>query len=77
MLEPALCFFDASDSRAEYERVYAAIGSILPINLVTFYDDLGDAFPWAVQLPVSAISLDFRGVVRSLLYFSCPNPCLG
>jgi 5-methyltetrahydropteroyltriglutamate--homocysteine methyltransferase len=26
------------------------------------YDDLGDAYPWAVQLPVRAISLDFLGV---------------
>lgn len=33
-----------------------------PIDLVTYYDDLGSAYPWAVNLPVAAVSLDFCGV---------------
>ena len=32
------------------------------INLVTFYDDIGEAYPWVVALPVAAVSLDFCGV---------------
>ena len=34
---------------------------------VTYYDDIGDAYEWAVQLPVQAISLDFLGVPGSAL----------
>lgn len=34
----------------------------VPLNLVTYYDDMGAAYPWAVQLPVQAITLDFLGV---------------
>ena len=34
---------------------------------VTYYDDIGDAYEWAVQLPVEAISLDFLGVPGSAL----------
>ena len=37
----------------------------MPINLVTYYDDIGEAYSWAVQLPVAAISLDFLGVPGS------------
>ena len=37
----------------------------IPINLVTYYDDIGEAYSWAVQLPVAAISLDFLGVPGS------------
>jgi 5-methyltetrahydropteroyltriglutamate--homocysteine methyltransferase len=33
-----------------------------PIDLVTYYDDLGSAYTWAVNLPVAAVSLDFCGV---------------
>jgi len=34
---------------------------------VTYYDDIGDAYEWAVKLPVQAISLDFLGVPGSAL----------
>lgn len=33
----------------------------MPLHLVTYYDDLGAAYPWAVQLPVAAVTLDFLG----------------
>eukprot|EP00871_Galdieria_phlegrea_P004813 jgi/Galph1/5332/GphlegSOOS_G3932.1 len=40
----------------------------LPINLVTYYDDLGKTYEWVVKLPVQTISLDFvRGDNLSLL----------
>ena len=32
---------------------------------MTYYDDLGAAYPWVVQLPVAAIGLDFVGVPGS------------
>jgi 5-methyltetrahydropteroyltriglutamate--homocysteine methyltransferase len=39
-----------------------------PLHLVTYFDDLGEAYPWVMQLPVSAISLDFtRGRNLELL----------
>lgn len=34
---------------------------------MTYYDDIGDSYEWAVQLPVQAISLDFLGVPGSAL----------
>ena len=64
VLEPALALFDAPALRESFQAAYAALDGVLPLNLVTFYDDLGDAYPWAVQLPVAAVSLDFCGVVR-------------
>jgi 5-methyltetrahydropteroyltriglutamate--homocysteine methyltransferase len=41
----------------------------LPIDLVTYYDNLGAAaYPWAVALPVAAVSLDFCGVPVSVVW---------
>ncbi len=37
----------------------------VPINLVTYYDDIGETYPWVVKLPVQAITLDFCGVPGS------------
>ena len=37
----------------------------LPINLVTYYDDIGETYPWVVKLPVQAVTLDFCGVPGS------------
>ena len=34
---------------------------------VTYYDDIGAAYEWAVKLPVAAVSLDFLGVPGSAL----------
>ena len=38
-----------------------------PCPQVTYYDDIGEAYEWAVKLPVQAISLDFLGVPGSAL----------
>ncbi|MGC9467651.1 MAG: 5-methyltetrahydropteroyltriglutamate--homocysteine S-methyltransferase [Anaerolineae bacterium] len=67
--EPALVLSNADDLRAHYEAAYATLAeSDIRINLVTYFDDLGDAFPWAVRLPVDVISLDFtRGENLSLV----------
>jgi 5-methyltetrahydropteroyltriglutamate--homocysteine methyltransferase len=64
MLEPALCLFDAKQFQSLYNATYQALSPCVPINLVTFYDDVGDSFPWVSALPVKAISMDFCGVVR-------------
>ncbi|KAF8070897.1 5-methyltetrahydropteroyltriglutamate--homocysteine methyltransferase [Scenedesmus sp. PABB004] len=60
--EPALATDAGAAARAEYETAYAALSAVgLPIDLVTYYDDLGPAYEWAVALPVAAVSLDFCG----------------
>lgn len=64
VLEPALCLFDAGTFRGLYESTYATLSKSVAINLVTFYDDVGDCFAWVSKLPVKAISFDFCGVVR-------------
>ena len=67
--EPALVLADAENWKALYESTYSALAEVgLPIHLATYFDDLGKTYPWVVQLPVSAISLDFtRGDNLDLL----------
>jgi 5-methyltetrahydropteroyltriglutamate--homocysteine methyltransferase len=68
--EPQLVVGDGSQRRPLVERAYAAFAETgLSINLVTYFDDLGEAFPWVVELPVPVLSLDFTrgdnlGLVR-------------
>ncbi|AFZ18864.1 5-methyltetrahydropteroyltriglutamate--homocysteine S-methyltransferase [Allocoleopsis franciscana] len=58
--EPALVLGDATNFKEYYESIYASLAKVgLPLHLVTYFDDLGENYPWVVQLPVSSISLDF------------------
>jgi 5-methyltetrahydropteroyltriglutamate--homocysteine methyltransferase len=57
-----LCWPHQEVTTATYQQL-SAVGC--PIHLVTYYDDLGDAYPWVVRLPVAAVSLDFVGVPGS------------
>lgn len=60
MHEPALVLGDATNFREFFESAYSSLAAVgVPLHLVTYFDDLGEAYPWAIQLPVSAISLDF------------------
>lgn len=67
--EPALVFGDAKNFKALYEFTYKTLAEVgVPIHLVTYFDDLGDAYPWVIQLPVASITLDFtRGENLKLL----------
>lgn len=74
--EPALVFGDTNNFRELYESTFDALCQVgLPIYLVTYFDDLGAAYPWVVTLPVAGISLDFtRGQNLALLQqFSFPR----
>jgi 5-methyltetrahydropteroyltriglutamate--homocysteine methyltransferase len=58
--EPVLVQHDAGALQGYVERAYAALAtSGLTLNLVTYFDDLGDAYPWITNLPVDVITLDF------------------
>ncbi|MCH7586753.1 MAG: 5-methyltetrahydropteroyltriglutamate--homocysteine S-methyltransferase [Chloroflexi bacterium] len=58
--EPRLVLDETSDLKPLYKRSFERLAKAgPPINLVTFFDDLGEAYPWVVELPVSAITLDF------------------
>ena len=58
--EPALVLGGAGNLKEHYQATYSALAQVnLPINLVTYFDDLGETYPWVVELPVSIISLDF------------------
>ncbi|MBN2392341.1 MAG: 5-methyltetrahydropteroyltriglutamate--homocysteine S-methyltransferase, partial [Anaerolineae bacterium] len=58
--EPALVLGDAAELRPHVETAYAALAEAgLPINLVTYFDDLGESYPWIVALPVDVLTLDF------------------
>ena len=66
--EPALVLAHSAEDRPLYELAYRELSGVLPVQLVTYFDDLGDSFAWASRLPVAAIALDFtRGDNRSLL----------
>jgi 5-methyltetrahydropteroyltriglutamate--homocysteine methyltransferase len=58
--EPALVFGDAPSLKEHFQTVYTELAEVgLDINLVTYFDDLGETYPWVMELPVAAISLDF------------------
>lgn len=61
--EPALCTDRGAVARGAFEAAYARLAAAgPPVDLVAVYDDLGEAFEWAAQLPVAALTLDFCGV---------------
>ncbi|NES97416.1 MAG: 5-methyltetrahydropteroyltriglutamate--homocysteine S-methyltransferase [Desertifilum sp. SIO1I2] len=67
--EPALVLGDTANFKALYQSTFDSLSRVgLPIHLVTYFDDLGAAYPWIVELPVAGISLDFtRGDNLALL----------
>lgn len=57
--EPALVLGDAPSLKSHFQTVYTELTQVgLDINLVTYFDDLGKTYPWVMELPVAAISLD-------------------
>ena len=67
--EPRLVLDDAAELEPYYRNTYQELAEVgLPINLATYFDDLGETFSWVVDLPVAAVSLDFtRGDNLSLI----------
>lgn len=58
--EPALVLDDAPAHQAAYEIAVAALAEAgVPLNLVTYFDDLGEAYEWVLDLPVDVLTLDF------------------
>ncbi|BAZ18228.1 5-methyltetrahydropteroyltriglutamate--homocysteine S-methyltransferase (plasmid) [Calothrix sp. NIES-4071] len=67
--EPALVLGDAHSWKEHFQTLYSSLSSVgIPLHLVTYFDDLGETYPWVMELPVTAISLDFtRGRNLELL----------
>jgi 5-methyltetrahydropteroyltriglutamate--homocysteine methyltransferase len=67
--EPVLVLDQAAALQARVTRAYETLADTgVTINLVTYFDDLGEAYPWVVDLPLDVISLDFtRGSTRDLI----------
>jgi 5-methyltetrahydropteroyltriglutamate--homocysteine methyltransferase len=67
--EPALILDDADALRDAVETTVASLAEVgVPLNLVTYFDDLGESYPWVLELPVQTLSLDFtRGQTWELL----------
>lgn len=67
--EPRLVLDGAADLEPLYRRAFQRLsGAGIPINLVTYFDDLGKAYPWVVDLPIATLTLDFtRGDNLSLI----------
>lgn len=48
--EPILTVADAADLESDFKLTFAEFEkSGLYINLVTYYDDIGDAYPWTIK----------------------------
>jgi len=67
--EPILVTHKAESLKTAITNAYAEFAQVgLSIHLVTYFDDLGSAYPWMMELPVAGISLDFtRGRNLELL----------
>jgi 5-methyltetrahydropteroyltriglutamate--homocysteine methyltransferase len=58
--EPALVLDDAPELQTATEVAVAALAETgVPLNLVTYFDDLGETYPWVLNLPVDVLTLDF------------------
>lgn len=58
--EPILVMSGSGALEAVFELAYGSLNEVGPrLNLATYFDDLGDAYPWVVGLPVDVLSLDF------------------
>ncbi|MEH2071672.1 MAG: 5-methyltetrahydropteroyltriglutamate--homocysteine S-methyltransferase [Nostoc sp.] len=57
--EPALVLGDANSCKEHFQTVYNSLDAVgISLHLVTYFDDLGETYPWVIDLPVAAISLD-------------------
>jgi 5-methyltetrahydropteroyltriglutamate--homocysteine methyltransferase len=67
--EPILVTGRATALREAIATTYTQLAEVgVPIQLVTYFDDLGVNYPWVMELPVAGISLDFtRGRNLDLL----------
>jgi len=67
--EPALVLSGAGEMRDAVEATVAALADLgVRLNLVTYFDDLGEAYPWVTALPVDVLTLDFtRGDNAALI----------
>lgn len=58
--EPALVMEDTVRFEQAGVNVYQRLANCgVPLNLVTFFSDLGDNYKWVSELPVAVLSLDF------------------
>ncbi|MGC9398011.1 MAG: 5-methyltetrahydropteroyltriglutamate--homocysteine S-methyltransferase [Anaerolineae bacterium] len=58
--EPALVLDDAPALQTATEVAVGALAETgVPLNLVTYFDDLGETYEWVLELPVDILTLDF------------------
>lgn len=70
--EPILTTHRAESLKSDFGATYGQLAKAgLPIDLVTYYDDVGEAYPWVVQLPVQVCLL------RLYLHIQLPKTPIG
>ena len=67
--EPILTTHRADALKGNFQSTYEQLSKAgLPIDLVTYYDDVGAAYPWVVQLPVQVLFLPLVNITRAEIH---------
>lgn len=67
--EPILTIHKADQLQSDLEATFSEFAKIgLPIDLVTYYDDIGSTYSWVVKLPVQVrFFLDFCSMLPEMV----------
>lgn len=70
--EPVLTLSHAAGLKDDFQKTFDAFASAgVRINLVTAYDDIGDAYEWAIKLPVQVLASISTICCNSRGWFCC------
>ena len=70
--EPILTTHRADALQANFKSSFTELSKVgLPIDLVTYYDDVGAAYPWVITLPVQVIASYSWAAHCGILHYPC------
>ena len=73
--EPILTTHRADALQSNFKSSFAELSKVgLPIDLVTYYDDVGAAYPWVITLPVQVTTYFIPSLIK--LFSHCNHASL-